>query len=262
VLEGVGACVGNVLRKGGIVVLGFLLLAFIVAFYLLKIAFFVSALIVIRIYYSLLNRRRNAAESREGSAALDNTGNRPSYYKFLFTAINGLIRYVQYRVSHVPSHTIRNFLYRTIFQVRLAKGAIIYFGTEIRAHHRLTIGEGSIVGDKALLDARKGLTIGKDVNLSSNVSIYTEQHDYLDPLFRCTDRVVGPVVIHDRAWIGPNSIILPRVTIGEGAVIGAGAVVTKDVEPYTLVGGIPAKVIRRRDADLQYSFMDKPLWFL
>ncbi|MFK1641101.1 DapH/DapD/GlmU-related protein [Bacteroides fragilis] len=71
-----------------------------------------------------------------------------------------------------------------------------------------------------------------------------------------------PVVIEDRVWIGPNAIILHSVTIGEGAVVAAGAVVTKDVPPFSIVGGIPAKVIGSRNSNLKYEFDGQYLPFI
>jgi len=100
------------------------------------------------------------------------------------------------------------------------------------------------------LDARRGLVIGNYVNFSSEVMIWTLQHDHNSPTF--ADKG-GKVVIGDRAWISCRAIILPGVTIGEGAVVAAGAVVTKDVAPYTIVGGIPAKEIGKRNRDLTYE---------
>ena len=168
-------------------------------------------------------------------------------------------------VGKIPSHHIRNFLYRQIFQVQLAKNAVLYYGTEIRCHRKLSIGQGSIIGDKALLDARNGLTIGRNVTLSSNVSIYTEQHDYRNPNFLCisaTGRRLCVVQIDDYAWLGPNVVVLPGVHIGEGAVIGAGAVVTKDIEPYTVNVGIPARSIGERPRGLAYDRKGSHLPFL
>lgn len=174
----------------------------------------------------------------------------------------GLIRYYDIQIGHIPSHIIRNLLYRNIFKVNLKKNAVIYYGAEIREHNKLTIGEGSIIGDKAILDARNGIEIGKNVNLSTGVSIWTEQHDHRDPEFKCNSSEKYKVTIEDRAWIGPNAIILHSVKIGEGAVVGAGSVVTKDVEPFTVVGGIPAKIINHRNQDLKYCFDGKYIPFL
>jgi len=121
----------------------------------------------------------------------------------------------------------------------------------------LSVGRGSIIGDNAILDARRvGISIGANVNIGSNVSMYTGQHNYNDPYFRPTKDNVGPISIGDRAWIGPNVTILHGVTIGEGAVVAAGAVVTKDVAPFTLVGGVPAKKIGERVHELLYEFSD------
>lgn len=78
----------------------------------------------------------------------------------------------------------------------------------------------------------------------------------------CNAEHVGSVTIGNRAWIGPNVIILRNVTIGEGAVIAAGAVVSHDVPPYTLVGGVPAKVIGKRPTDLKYEFTGSHAHFI
>lgn len=170
--------------------------------------------------------------------------------------INSYIRYAIFKISYIPSHTIRNFLYRYILGVKMGKNVIIYYGAEIRNPYKLIIDDGSIIGDKAILDARNGILIGKNVNFSSNVTIWTEQHDHRDPWFGCT-QVKRPVKIGNRAWLGPNVMILPNVHIGEGAVCAAGCVVTKDVPPYAIVAGIPAKVIGERNHHLQYNFSGK-----
>ena len=120
----------------------------------------------------------------------------------------------------------------------------------------LWLGGGTIIGDNALLDARGGLIFGRNVNLSSNVSIYTLQHDHRDPDFKCT-KLNAKVTIDDRAWIGSNAIVLPGVHIGEGAVCCAGCVVTHDVEPYAVVAGIPARKVNERPKVLRYDFDGK-----
>jgi acetyltransferase-like isoleucine patch superfamily enzyme len=130
------------------------------------------------------------------------------------------------------------------------KDAIIYGGFHIREPSKISIGKGTIIGHGTTLDGRNGIIIGENVNFSSEVMVWTMQHDYNHPSF---PPVGGEVVIHDYAWISVRAIILPNVTIGEGAVVAAGAVVTKDVEPYTVVGGIPAKKIALRNKDLDYT---------
>ena len=175
--------------------------------------------------------------------------------------VSGYMRYADFQTGLIPSHHIRDFLYRHVWHVDMGKNAIIYFGAEIRGAEQLHIGKGSIIGDRSILDARRGIYIGENVNFGSEVHCWTEQHDYNDPYFRCMPGRRGPIKIGDRAWTGPNVTILHSVTIGEGAVVAAGAVVTKDVEPYTLVGGIPAKKIGERSRDLRYEFKGRPLPF-
>lgn len=156
-------------------------------------------------------------------------------------------------ISQIHSHHVRNFFYKNVYQIDMKKYAVVYSDCEIRNPSELHIGKGSVVGNNAILDARAGITIGNNVVLASNVSIWTLQHDYRDPEFRCLPEHYGPVTINDRAWIGPNVVILHDVVIGEGAVVAAGAVVTKDVPPFTLVGGIPAKAIGKRPTNLTYE---------
>lgn len=173
------------------------------------------------------------------------------YWEKIFR--KGWQRYMLFQIGLVPSHHIRRFVYRAL-GAEIGKNVVFHFRTEIRGIHRLKIGAGTIIGDNALLAASGGLTIGKNVNLSLNVSIYSFEHDHRDPYFRCTPEKTCPITIGDRVWIGSNVIILPGVNIGEGAVCCAGCVVTKDVEPFTVVAGIPARKVNERPRDLRYEF--------
>ena len=139
--------------------------------------------------------------------------------------------------------------------------ATVSHGYEVRKARRLTIGARSSIGNGAILDARGGITIGADVNLSTDVHIWTGQHDWKSPDFAY---VSAPVVIGDRAWISTRVTILPGCTIGEGAVVAAGALVSGDVAPFTLVGGVPAKKLADRPRDLTYQLpprRSKPWWW-
>ena len=173
------------------------------------------------------------------------------YWEKIFK--KGWQRYMLFQVGLVPSHHIRRFVYRAL-GAEIGKNVVFHFRTEVRGLYRLKIGDGTIIGDNALLAAGRGLTIGKNVNLSSNVSIYSGSHDHRDPYFRSTPATTRPITIGDRVWIGSNAIILTGVNIGEGAVVCAGCVVTKDVEPYAVVAGIPAKKVNERPHDLKYEF--------
>lgn len=173
----------------------------------------------------------------------------------------GMERACILEISTVPSMSLRRLYYKLI-GCKISKKVVIHFKTEIRCPYKLSIGEGSIIGDNAILDARQGLIIGKNVNLSSNVSIYTLQHNHRSPNFDCNfpNRKLD-VYIGDRVWLGSNVIILPGVKIGEGAVVCAGAVVTKDVSPFSIVSGIPANKIGERTQNLTYEFNGNSCWF-
>lgn len=172
----------------------------------------------------------------------------------IFIFFIGYERYLIHRIKLFPSHAVRNWVYRNIYLVDKHKTSVIYFGCEIRSGVNLHIGKGSIIGDNCILDARQGIYIGENVNLSSEVHLWTEAHDVNDPYFRSMPCNHGPIHIGNRAWLGSNVTVLDNVSIGEGAVVCSGAVVTKDVEPYAIVAGIPAKKIGERSKDLRYDF--------
>lgn len=173
-----------------------------------------------------------------------------------YNIIHGYCRWISIWVGRVPCHIFRDFIYRNVFKMKIDKKVVIYGGSEIRFPYNISIGEGTIVGDDSKLDGRYGIKIGKNVNFSTGVWIWTAQHDPQDAEFSCAG-ACGSVTIGDRAWISCRAIILPGVTIGEGAVIAAGAVVTKDVESYSIYGGIPAKKIGERNKNLTYKFDGK-----
>ncbi|MDG6902228.1 MAG: acyltransferase [Nitrososphaerota archaeon] len=112
------------------------------------------------------------------------------------------------------------------------------------------MGDGSFLG-RASLYCTGGVKIGRNVNVSDGVVVITAKHDINSPKF---EAAYEPITIGDWAWIATNAIILGGVTVGEGAVVAAGAVVTKDIPPYSVVGGNPAKVIgERKKQPFDYS---------
>jgi acetyltransferase-like isoleucine patch superfamily enzyme len=148
---------------------------------------------------------------------------------------------------------VRTLYARHLLGIEVDSDVVLHGWREIRGGDGIRIGHGTVVGLDATLDGRAGLELGESVNLSNEVSIWSLQHDPQDADF---GPVGGRVVIGDRAWLSNRCIVLPGVTIGEGAVVAAGAVVTKDVAPFAVVAGIPARVIGARRTDLSYNLPD------
>jgi acetyltransferase-like isoleucine patch superfamily enzyme len=158
--------------------------------------------------------------------------------------------YGAFLTGRIPSHHVRLFLYRHVFHIAIGRGSTVHWRARFYSPGRVTIGDHSIIGYDAFLDGRYSLTIGCNVNIGGEVAIFTAQHDPDSTDFQM---VGGPVIIDDYAYIGTRVTVLPGVRIGEGAVVAAGAVVSDDVQPYTVVGGVPARYIRDRRRDLSYQ---------
>ena len=142
--------------------------------------------------------------------------------------------------------------------MKIGAGSAIHTGARFYDPSNITVGEDSILGEGIVLDGRDSLRIGNHVDIASEVLIYNSQHDIHSDDFHA---VSGKVTIGDYVFIGPRAIILPGVTLHKGSVVGAGAVVTKDVPEFTIVGGVPAKVIgERKQTDLQYR-LGRAAWF-
>jgi acetyltransferase-like isoleucine patch superfamily enzyme len=161
-------------------------------------------------------------------------------------------------VNRLPFVEPRMRLYAAL-GVRLAdwKSTTIMLGTRIAAPRLLEIDANTIIGPRCSLDARGAITIGRNVNISGGAMFQTGKHDVDSPTF---DAAFLPIVVGDRAWIAQNALVLPGVTIGEGAVVAAGCVVTKDVPPYTVVGGAPARRLRDRTRELTYELTYRRNW--
>ena len=145
-------------------------------------------------------------------------------------------------VGHIPSHIFRKLFY-ILAGMKIGKGSVIHMWANFFEPNGIEIGSDTIIGDHAFLDGRALLTIGDHTDIASSVMIYNSEHDLEKEDFSAR---VEPVEIGDYVFIGPRAIILPGVKIGKGAVIAAGAVVTKNVADFTIVGGVPAKEIGER----------------
>src|SRR4030042_5209442 len=145
-------------------------------------------------------------------------------------------------VGCIPSHLFRKSFYR-LAGVSIGKGSAVHMWANFFEPGGIKIGEDTIIGDHAFLDGRAPLSIGNHVDIASSVMIYNSEHDLEKEDFSAR---VEPVEIADYVFIGPRVVILPGVKVGKGAVIAAGAVVTKDILDFTIVGGVPAKEIGER----------------
>ncbi len=194
----------------------------------------------------------------------DKTGKSLTFEEIIYKILNRLYSiiiefemYMLHLTGCIPSHHIRRLLYR-MAGMKIGTGSTIHMHARFYDAKNITIGKDSIIGEYVILDGRDQLTIGNHVDIASEVMIYNSKHDINDPDFKAIN---GKVTIEDYVFIGPRAIIMPGITIRKGAVVGAGAVVTKDVAPYTVVGGIPAQVIgERKIKDLKYT-LGRACWF-
>lgn len=198
-----------------------------------------------------------------------NTGCEPPYdildggkvYKMIAKLIAYLTNHV---IGHIPFFAVRLSWYRHVLGVNIGKDSSIFMGCYWyfyrplgRNPQAMIVGDHTIVNRRCTLDGRGGLRLGNNVSISPEVMLITSQHLKDDPEFGIEDK---PIVVEDYAWVGSRAILLPGVTIGTGAVVAAGAVVSRDVPPYAVVGGIPAKVIGNRLNALRYQLNFRP-WF-
>lgn len=162
--------------------------------------------------------------------------------------------FVNSLLSDFPSKRVRYYGLR-LCRMNIAENVRFYQGFHIRAPHQITIEDHVTIGPKCLLDGRRGLHICHHAVIAYDAIIWTLNHDYNDMHFCAWG---GKVEIGPYAWICSRSIILPGIKIGEGAVVASGAVVTKDVPPYAVVGGVPARVIGQRERkDYDYGYVRK-----
>lgn len=153
-------------------------------------------------------------------------------------------------VGNIPLHFVRRFFYK-ISGIKIGPKSTIHCWARFYEPKNIEIGAGTIIGDNCFLDGRNKLIIGNHVDIASQVLIYNSEHNVHSADFYAD--ITSPVEIGDYVFIGARAIILPGVKIGKGAVVAAGAVVTKDVPEFKIVGGVPAHEIGEREVkDLHY----------
>jgi len=160
-------------------------------------------------------------------------------------------------VGFIPIHSIRKLCY-ILAGINIPLDSNIYMGANFFNPSGITIGHDSLIGTNSFLDGRAPLTIGNHSSLATDVMIYNDEHNIHDPNF---SNSFGSVTIGDYVFIGPRSIIMPGITIGDGAVVAAGAIVTKNIPQYEVWGGVPAKKISDRRLKNPNYKLGRAMWF-
>lgn len=159
-------------------------------------------------------------------------------------------------IMNIPFYSIRRWYLRKVLGIKI--GSETYIGMNcFIVGNSIEIGNNTVINRGTYLDGRVPLKIGSNVNISNYSYFQTNSHD---PQTADFHGVWEPVVVEDNVWVGAHAIVLTGVTLGEGCVIGAGAVVTKNIPAYTIAVGCPAKVIKKRNKDLRYKTKFFPLF--
>jgi maltose O-acetyltransferase len=161
----------------------------------------------------------------------------------IFKISKRVIRAVSSRINNTKS-----FFERIPFK-KAGKGLAIIRPVKIYGKKNIVIGKDVVIGSFVHIWGNGGLSIGDRTLIASNTVITTLTHDYKDPNMRYANAVAKRVNIGNDVWIGTNAVILPGITIGDGAVIGAGSIVTKNVPKNAIVTGNPAKILKYRYDD-------------
>lgn len=159
---------------------------------------------------------------------------------------------LNYIVTLMPCMALRKLFLR-ICGAKIGKHTIICMESYYQSPENLLIGNNNHINRNCLIDARGGITIKNNVSISHNVTLCSAGHDCQTSDFKY---VSAPIVIEDYVWIGINATILKGVTIGRGAVIAAGSIVTKNCEPLGIYAGVPARKIGERKNIMQYDCTD------
>ncbi|MCB1144789.1 MAG: acyltransferase [Leptospiraceae bacterium] len=176
------------------------------------------------------------------------------YLKTFYIALK--FYFANHIVAKIPSFTIRSLYYRNILHYSMGDRSSIHMGCFVTGWN-IHLGHHVIINRNCYLDGRIGIKFHNNISISPEVYILSLEHEPNDPFFATKGKEVE---IEDYVWIGAKAMILPGVKIGKGAIVAAGSVVRKDVEEYSIVGGIPAKRIGTRSRDLRYECEYFP-WF-
>ncbi len=147
-----------------------------------------------------------------------------------------------FRLSPKPFHAWRSFLLR-LFGAKVGKGVHVYPGVKIWAPWNITLDDGCGIANGAILYSQGKISIGKRAVISQGAHICAGTHDFTKAGFPL---ITKPINIGEQSWIAAEAFIHPGVTIGEGSVIGARSVVTKDMPAWMICTGHPCKPINQR----------------
>ena len=151
-----------------------------------------------------------------------------------------------FKLNHtLPTSQEYKDILHELFDGRIGENSFLHAPLAGAAFEKITIGSGVYINSNLLAMARGGITIEDDVQIAANVQLLTNNHDPYDrQVLTCK-----PIVIRKGAWIGAGATILPGVTVGRYAIVGAASVVTRDVGDYEVVVGNPARLVRKLDAE-------------
>jgi putative colanic acid biosynthesis acetyltransferase WcaF len=160
----------------------------------------------------------------------------------LLRAAWGVVYVLLFRSSPRPFHRWRAFLLRC-FGAKLGKNCFIYGRARIWAPWKLTCGDLATIGDEAIIYNPEDVTLGSHAIVSQQAYLCGATHDYEDPAFPL---IAFPIAVGPYAWICARATVQPGVSVGEGAVLGLGSVATRDLEPWTVYAGVPARKVKSR----------------
>ena len=166
-------------------------------------------------------------------------------------------------LAYIYGHWVGNFPCRSLREAylrlwlgRMGTGTSVQMGCRFLNGRKVFFGMRNVVNHGCLFDGRRhAIRVGDDVSIGPEAAILTLGHDPQSADFADQG---GDVNIGNRVWIADRAIVLPGVTIGDGAVVGAGAVVTRDVEPFAIVAGSPARKVGERNRSIEYRLSYKP----
>jgi putative colanic acid biosynthesis acetyltransferase WcaF len=153
------------------------------------------------------------------------------------------------RCAIIPFSAFRVNILR-VFGARVGRGVVIKPGVRVKYPWRLCLGEFSWVGEDGWLDNLASITVGRNVCISQGAYLCTGNHDWSDPSFGL---IVKPIVLEDGSWVGARATICPGVTLNRCAIAAAGSVITRNIGPYEIHSGNPARHVRMREISHEHT---------